>query len=133
MIGKTKENARSEGGPRSKPALSREQAVELLRELLAGYQSEDFRRRMEDLMAHYPDRTGLIAEHKYYTGFYTMRKQVLLSLQSTVLPKYGFSKYQGGTVMMVTAIKQFNGDAEIARLGLEINTILQPMYEEKLT
>eukprot|EP00413_Alexandrium_margalefii_P008765 CAMPEP_0204546288 /NCGR_PEP_ID=MMETSP0661-20131031/21922_1 /ASSEMBLY_ACC=CAM_ASM_000606 /TAXON_ID=109239 /ORGANISM="Alexandrium margalefi, Strain AMGDE01CS-322" /LENGTH=65 /DNA_ID=CAMNT_0051553101 /DNA_START=8 /DNA_END=202 /DNA_ORIENTATION=+ len=60
-----------------------------------------------------------------------MRKQVLLSLQSTVLPKYGFSKYQGGTVMMVTAIKQFNGDAEIARLGLEINTILQPMYEEK--
>lgn len=123
---------REEAG-HTRPKLTLETALELLKELLTGYQSEAFQQRLKNLLAHYPDRSGYIGEAKYYTGFYTMRKQVLLSLQSTVLPKYGFSKHQGGTVMMVTAIKQFSGDAEIDRIGKEINDILQPMYEEPLS
>ena len=66
-----------------------------------------------------------------YTAFYVRRKQLLLGVQSAIMPKYGFSSHQGGALNMIEVLRPFFGvgHADIDALGAEVNAIIAPLYE----
>ena len=89
------------------------------------------------MLEYYPDRTGYVhmgrdadANLSGYTGIYVRRKQLLLSVQSAILPRYGFDAHQGGSMGMIGAVQQMVGvgDSRIDELSAEANAEVAPLY-----
>lgn len=98
------------------PELSATQAISLQYELLEGFSEVEFQSALK----------ALLAEHGSDSPeFRRQRAKLLLTVQSHVLPKYGFEGTFYGAIEMVQVITKWSGENdEVARIGNEINRLL---------
>jgi len=85
------------------------------RELLAGYSSAQFQRRLRNLQFTCEPGSEELARE---------RNQLLLSVQGSVLPRFGFQGDHRGVLEMMRAIGPFKDDPEFLRNNAEINDVL---------
>jgi len=99
------------------PRITKRQAVSLQRELCEGFRADAFQRQLAELTARYAARPTS-------TEFQQERQELFLSVQSVVLPKYGFEGTAGGVYRMMGAMGPFVADPEVLRLAGDINSLL---------
>ncbi|CAE7211191.1 PCM1, partial [Symbiodinium sp. KB8] len=100
----------------AKVKLTRQQAVELQNELLEGFRSGDFQERFRELQAKFPDGGAT---------FYVERRKLVLSVQTKVIPKYGFAADLSGVFDMVRLLGTLpDEENEIGRRGWEIERLI---------
>jgi len=100
----------------AKVKLSRQQAVDLQNELLEGFRSGDFQERFRELQAKFPDGGAT---------FYVERRKLVLSVQTKVIPKYGFAADLSGVFDMVRLLGTLpDEENEIGRRGWEIERLI---------
>ncbi|CAE7519936.1 CPK19 [Symbiodinium natans] len=108
-----------ESEPAGLPELSVHQVIAMQRELHAGFSDPAFQRRLDILENFHAKDPKLIP----------MRQELFLSVQSKVLPKYGFQGSLKGVFDMLEVFRrpdlQHNG--EFVRLGSELNALLRLM------
>merc|ERR1719327_460039 len=100
------------------PELTLPQAQNMCKELLEGFSTPDFTRKMQ----------GLMKGHEVLLRV-PGRSELALTVQSQVLPKYGIPGSSEGVLMMVNAMKPFLNDPTVleltaamdAKLGLPNN------------
>mmetsp|Transcript_24596 Transcript_24596/g.69121 ORF Transcript_24596/g.69121 Transcript_24596/m.69121 type:complete len:317 (+) Transcript_24596:117-1067(+) len=90
--------------------LTREQALALCAELLAGFSAAGFQAQLRAL----PGRPGA---HGYVPG----RSELALTVQGRVLPRYGFPGTTAGVQAMLDAVAPFLGDTVVSMLVGEID------------
>jgi len=98
-----------------RPAFTRERALSLQTDLQAGFAEEQFQTALKEL------------ESKYTRGswqFTAERQKLFLTVQSVVLPKYGFEGSPKGVLDMMNAFTAFT-DEEFQRNGLVLNHLLR--------
>ncbi|CAE7838571.1 unnamed protein product [Symbiodinium sp. CCMP2592] len=113
------EHVESNDEPAGLPELSVQQVIAMQRELHAGFSDPAFQRRLDILENFHAKDPKLIP----------MRQELFLSVQSKVLPKYGFQGSLKGVFDMLEVFRrpdlQHNG--EFVRLGSELNSLLRLM------
>jgi len=92
-------------------------ALSLQQELLEGFRAHAFQQRLDALDRIYSAVPGSLE-------FQQERQELFLSVQSTVLPKYGFEGTLEGVFRMMGAMGRFLDDPEVLRLAKEINQLL---------
>eukprot|EP00913_Durusdinium_trenchii_P016575 g15580.t1 len=103
---------------------NREQAVQLQLELLSEFSSASFQRRLAELKNAHPN-----GPH-----FYVERRKLILSVQTKVIPKFGFAGDLGGVLEMVRVLGSFpDGDGEMGRRGWEIERLIGEREELEAT
>lgn len=102
---------------RRRESLTLEDFLSMQRELREGFSEPAFRERLLDLERRhgkgYEDRGG---EEE--------RRQLFLSVQATVLPRYGFEPSQAGVLDMLVMASRHNGHQEFDRSRQELNRLL---------
>jgi len=99
--------------------LTLEEAVDLQEDLKAGYGEAAFQERLTDILAKHEPGSA---------AWNQQRLELFLTVQSRVLPKYGFSGSTDGIVDMMKLFNvrpEFSRDPEIQRRGQEINGLLR--------
>lgn len=105
----------SMGAEEPAPAFTKQRAIDMQRELLHGFSNVEFQRKLRNLQfTCEPDSEEYFKE----------RNHLFLSVQSTVLPKFGFQGNHRGVLDMMHAIKPFQEDAQFLRNNIEINNLL---------
>eukprot|EP00434_Breviolum_minutum_P033961 symbB.v1.2.030053.t1/scaffold3333.1/size58887/2 len=95
--------------------LTRDEAIQLQLELLDAFRSEDFQVRLEELKASLKDGAS----------YYVERRKLVLSVQTQVIPKFGFASDLGGVLEMVRLLGSFNDeDGTMSQRGLEIERLI---------
>jgi len=95
---------------------TRERALRLQRGMIDGFISEDFQTKLKALHEAHPDRQS---------AAYRKEKQLLcLTVQSAVLPEYGFPGTIEGVFRMVVAFYPHVQDPEVRRNSAEIDWLL---------
>jgi len=84
-------------------------------ELYKGFSDEGFQKQLKELETKHS---------KSSRDFVTERTQLFLSVQSVVLPKYGFEGTQKGVVLMLNAFQPFMGNADFLKQAYLINQAL---------
>jgi len=105
------------GGRPGVPNLTLAQAISLQKELLAAFQEHRFQQRLESLDRIY----GAVPNSM---EFQQERQELFLSVQSVILPKYGFEGTLAGVYRMLGAMGAFIEDPEVAQLAKDINRLL---------
>jgi hypothetical protein len=95
----------------ARPHLSKQQATELLRELLLGFSNEDFLLRWQKVSLAQPRPTK-------------ERVELALSVQRKVLPKFGFPGTHSGVTDMVKTLAKFRGDHDVDAISTAIDAKL---------
>jgi len=96
---------------------NRERAVSLQQELLQGFKAAEFQEKLAALQAK---RKDMASE----AHFAKQRQELFLSVQSVVLPSYGFEGSQSGVYKMMGAMGPFINDPEFVRLANDINRVI---------
>lgn len=99
------------------PSLSRDQAVGLMKDMLNGFRAGPFQQKLTALEKH--ARVNAMS----FTEFVQLRQELFLSVQSRVLPKYGFEGSQDGMFKMMGVVGPFLNDPEFAQLSEETNAV----------
>jgi len=99
-----------QGGP-----FTRERAKALQRELLKEFKEDGFQQKLRALRSR-AEREGLTK-----TRFLTERSKIFLTVQSQVLPRYGFEGSPKGVINMMADMKPYIKDSEFIDLAEEIN------------
>merc|ERR1719210_1393487 len=97
------------------PSLTLEQALTMQKELYKGFAQDDFQKKLRALEKAHRKGSG-----EYVKG----RQELCLTVQSTILPKYGFDGNQRGVFSMMVCMAEFNTNAEFIEMGMRINTLL---------
>jgi len=100
---------------RKRKTLSLEQALSLQVELLQGFEKEEFQIELEEL------------EKRYQKGskqFLEARAQLFLTVQSVVLPKYGFEGTERGVLEMLSAAARWNHNERFLKNRENLNELL---------
>jgi len=109
----------------SRPTLSLEAALQLQRELYEGFANKDFQAELREL----EEQHG-----KGYEGYggEAERTALYLTVQSAILPKYGFEGSQAGVVAMLEAASCHNTNEEFRENRRMLNQLLglEPTGEE---
>uniref|UniRef100_A0A7S1PS12 SAM domain-containing protein n=1 Tax=Alexandrium catenella TaxID=2925 RepID=A0A7S1PS12_ALECA len=99
----------SEGG------LTLERVLRLQRELYVAFKDEDFQRRLAEVeAAHGTARANYSVAHT----------ELFLTVQNTLLPKYGFSEGQKGVIEMLKSSARFNGNRQFQQNRAMLNQLL---------
>lgn len=98
-----------------KAPLTLREASSLQNELREGFSQEPFQKQLKELRRRFP---------KNNTDFLRERSKLFLTVQSEILPKYGFEGNIRGVVTMMDALNPFNDNAEFAQNGQEISQLL---------
>eukprot|EP00404_Azadinium_spinosum_P061656 CAMPEP_0180696066 /NCGR_PEP_ID=MMETSP1038_2-20121128/2779_1 /TAXON_ID=632150 /ORGANISM="Azadinium spinosum, Strain 3D9" /LENGTH=278 /DNA_ID=CAMNT_0022727517 /DNA_START=9 /DNA_END=845 /DNA_ORIENTATION=+ len=98
--------------------LSLEQALSLQRELYLGFTSAAFRKSRAEL----EERCG-----KGLESYPEERSRLFLTVQSKVLPRYGFEGNQNGVLEMLDVGARFNQNAEYREKRDQLNQLLWPL------
>lgn len=93
------------------------QALNLQRELCEGFSQKSFQQQLSKLRSRFPKATD---------EFFAELSELLLSVQSPALLRYGFEDTKNGVLFMINAINRFTNNPEIARRHREINKLLWP-------
>jgi len=104
--------------PAPPPELSREQALNMQKELHDGFKQESFQQELKALKAKYPEggRQFVVERSKLYS-----------TVQHAVIPKYGYEANAKGIFLMGQALTTWsNQDPEIGLLGGQISVLLDP-------
>eukprot|EP00931_Biecheleriopsis_adriatica_P041521 TRINITY_DN23721_c0_g1_i1.p1 TRINITY_DN23721_c0_g1~~TRINITY_DN23721_c0_g1_i1.p1 ORF type:complete len:364 (-),score=91.51 TRINITY_DN23721_c0_g1_i1:33-1040(-) len=117
-ISDEEEGASAKGAPVRVSAFTRENAVLLQKELRAGFQGQRFQEELKSLQQRC-NRQELT-----HTKFLSQRQKLFLTVQSTVLPRYGFTGDAKGVYTMMADMKPYIQDAEFITLAEEINELL---------
>jgi len=94
---------------------TRDYAVSLQRALLERFQDHSFMQKLKALEVYRDTDAACFAKE---------RQKLLLSVQSLVLPKYGFEGSQSGVHRMMSEWGPFLQDPEFRELTIEINKLL---------
>lgn len=111
------EQAASKAASADSSVFNWERAIALQRELLEGFEAPSFQRSLRELMA----KKGSFQSQAHFAK---ERQQLFLTVQSKVLPKYGFEGSQPGVLKMMGAMGPFVGEKEFMELAREINAAL---------
>lgn len=109
------EKLRVEPKQRKRKTLSLEQTLSLQLDLLQGFEKEEFQIELEEL------------EKRYQRGskqFLEARAQLFLTVQSVVLPKYGFEGTEKGVLDMLTAAARWNHNERFLKNRENLNELL---------
>jgi len=93
-----------------------DKALDLQEELMWGFAQPEFQATLEAILQEHPDRKGF--------SFTKKRTQHILSVQSVVLPKYGFEGSPAGVAKMMAAFTQHQSQ-EILWNGDQLNKLLR--------
>mmetsp|Transcript_124373 Transcript_124373/g.265027 ORF Transcript_124373/g.265027 Transcript_124373/m.265027 type:complete len:134 (+) Transcript_124373:99-500(+) len=106
--------------PQRSPGLSAARAEGLLCDLLAGFSTRGFQRKLDNLLSVQPKASG--------QGWWWQldgRKELVLRVQREVLPNYGFPDDEMGFALAVEAMQPFLGSSTIAKLSEAIQQKLR--------
>merc|ERR1719245_214471 len=95
--------------------LTLERALNLQKDLMAGFGSDDFQSKLKELATKKPQGTR---------GFNFDRQKLFLTVQSKVLPMYGFEGNQRGVFEMMEAFNQHSANTEFQTNGIILNHML---------
>lgn len=93
-----------------------DRALSLQEDLLEGFAQPEFQRALDDIAAEFPEGKGFKFQKK--------RNELILAVQSQVLPKYGFEGGPGGVHRMMKAFDQ-HPTQEVGWNANEINRLLR--------
>eukprot|EP00746_Dinoflagellata_sp_MGD_P152409 gnl/MRDRNA2_/MRDRNA2_83649_c0_seq1.p1 gnl/MRDRNA2_/MRDRNA2_83649_c0~~gnl/MRDRNA2_/MRDRNA2_83649_c0_seq1.p1 ORF type:complete len:735 (+),score=179.12 gnl/MRDRNA2_/MRDRNA2_83649_c0_seq1:76-2280(+) len=94
--------------------LTHERAVTLQQELLEGFSSDEFQEKLRQIRERTPDKMAQVKEFR----------QLALTVQSEVLPRYGFDGTDAGVKAMLIAFAPLLKDDLVKNLTLQINEVL---------
>jgi len=93
-----------------------DKALSIQEELMAGFAKVEFQRALANLIKEYPEKKGL--------KFIKARTELFLTVQSVVLPRYGFEGSQTGVMHMMRAFGPHQSQ-EVAWNNGQLNMLLQ--------
>lgn len=96
-------------------SIGKPQALSLQKELLNGFKDSEFQKKLHNLEKEHGRGTR---------KFIAERSKLFLSVQSKVLPKYGFEESHRGVYDMIGALSVLKQDPEIEALSKQINVVL---------
>jgi len=96
---------------------SLDRALALQEDLMEGFARPDFQMALHKLIQEHPGKSG--------AAFLKKRTELFLSVQSQVLPKYGFEGSASGVVRMMAAFARHNGSKEMEWNNHQLNMLLQ--------
>lgn len=96
---------------------TRDRAVALQKELKEAFGQKGFQQKLDSLDRKYGALDDSIASKQE-------RQEVFLSVQSMIIPKYGFEGTAAGVLSMMGAMGPFISDPEVIQLGRDINKLL---------
>lgn len=102
------------GGVKNKN-INKQQAYALQKELHEGFSTLAFQKRLQRLR----EQEGIT-----HTEFLRLRQDLMLEVQSEILPKYGFEGTPAGVYKMFGAMAPFIKDKEFKRTAEEINALI---------
>lgn len=104
--------------------LTQRRATALLTELLAGYSTTEFQKKLDEL---HSQQQGDKVQAEAHVGLLQGRADLVLKVQQRVLGAYGFDPMGDGILEMKMAVRQHvnSGDVEIANLSREIRAKLR--------
>uniref|UniRef100_A0A7S4S357 Protein C10 n=1 Tax=Alexandrium monilatum TaxID=311494 RepID=A0A7S4S357_9DINO len=102
--------------------ITRDDAISLQHDLKAGFAVEAFQLQLKDLEGRHCTRTP---------AYLKERSALFMTVQSVVLPKYGFTGNVAGLLKLMVALKAFFSDPEYVRIANE-NCRLLGLYEQLL-
>uniref|UniRef100_A0A7S4SL03 Protein C10 n=1 Tax=Alexandrium monilatum TaxID=311494 RepID=A0A7S4SL03_9DINO len=97
--------------------ITKRQAINLLSELREGFSADEFRTELAELVRRRAAGWG-------GAEFQRERQELFLSVQSLVLPKYGFDGTPSGVYRMMGAMGSFVEDPEFSQLAADVNELL---------
>merc|ERR1712113_368543 len=98
------------------PILTREQAFSLQEELGKGFADDEFQRKLTELEKTHGRQSNI---------FLRERQQLALTVQSSVLPKYGFEGNSKGVMNMMQSFRAFDTDDEFQSKGAVLGSLLR--------
>mmetsp|Transcript_96654 Transcript_96654/g.171915 ORF Transcript_96654/g.171915 Transcript_96654/m.171915 type:complete len:325 (-) Transcript_96654:139-1113(-) len=103
--------------PSADEMLTLEQALSLQEDLMAGYGRTDFQQALAQIIQEHPEKSGHL--------FHKKRNDLFLTVQSVVLPRYGFEGTPKGVMQMMQAYGPHGQVPEVAWNNSELNKLLQ--------
>ncbi|CAE8604293.1 unnamed protein product, partial [Polarella glacialis] len=102
---------------RSSLRLSKDRVMQLLREQLVAFSRPEFQEKVKAL------RSEVAAPSQLTSGFFRLpgRRELALSVQRELLPRFGLEGSQRGACAMVAECVRFCSDPEVARLIHSVN------------
>ncbi|CAE7350414.1 unnamed protein product [Symbiodinium natans] len=97
--------------------LTLDSALSLQEELMEGFGKPEFQRSLAQLVRAHPTKTG--------SEFLKKRTELFLSVQSVVLPRYGFEGSPKGVVQMMAAYAPHGHCPEVGWNNDQLNKLLQ--------
>lgn len=97
-----------------KPSMTHERAVTLQQELLDGFSTPEFQEQLKKIRQDNKDEAEV----------YKRLKELALTVQQEVLPRYGFEGSQKGVSDMLAAFVPLLQDELVRRLTVQINAVL---------
>ncbi|CAE8603444.1 unnamed protein product [Polarella glacialis] len=92
-------------------------ALSLQEELMDSYAKPQFQQALAEILREHPSKSGL--------QFFKKRNDLFLTVQSLVLPKYGFEGNSKGVVQMMSAYGPHGQCQEVAWNNEQLNQLLQ--------
>lgn len=102
--------------PSMEELFTHDKALDIQEELMAGFCQPEFQRGLDEIWAEFPEGKGF--------KFQKRRTELFLTVQSKVLPKYGFEGSQTGVMHMVRAFGPHQS-AEVAWNNDQLNKLLR--------
>lgn len=102
--------------PEPEELLTLDRAVALQGDLMEAFARPDFQRALDELHREHPDKKGL--------QFVKRRNELFLTVQSVVLPKYGFEGSPAGVLRMMAAFKPHAAE-EVVWNNAQLNSLLR--------
>jgi len=103
--------------PSPEEMLTLEQALSLQEDLMAGYGRTDFQQALDQIIREHPDKSGHL--------FHKKRNDLFLTVQTVVLPRYGFEGTPKGVLQMMQAYGPHGSVPEVAWNNSELNKLIR--------
>eukprot|EP00931_Biecheleriopsis_adriatica_P048613 TRINITY_DN28104_c0_g1_i2.p1 TRINITY_DN28104_c0_g1~~TRINITY_DN28104_c0_g1_i2.p1 ORF type:complete len:100 (-),score=21.85 TRINITY_DN28104_c0_g1_i2:47-346(-) len=97
--------------------LTLERALSLQEELMEGFGRSEFQRALAQIIREHPSKTG--------AEFAKKRNDLFLTVQSLVLPRYGFEGTPKGVMQMMSAYAPHSQSPEVGWNNDQLNKLLQ--------
>jgi len=92
-------------------------ALSLQEDLIRGFAKAEFQRALAEVIREFPEKTG--------TKFGRKRNELLLTVQSQVLPEYGFEGTSAGVMKVISAFAPYSERPDVAWNQEQINLLLR--------
>jgi len=102
--------------PTAEELFTHDKALSLQEELMWGFAQSAFQKALDDILNEFPDRKGY--------KFTKKRNELFLTVQSVVLPRYGFEGSSAGVMHMMQAFGRHQ-TGEVAWNNGELNRLLR--------